>query len=299
MRLAFLSVPLFAIAMFGQDEDALTARRLYYQNNTPESVYKVTTTAQKPGEAAKPAPKVVAKPVTVIQKPVVSQAVPGVAAKVNKAQELEKIQKALRDAATTALSAENGPALKPVTNLGVRYNVLKVDPQDGSKKTEVSPDTIFHEHDCVTIRIQPNRGGFLYVFAEGSSGSFRPLLPSVEMADDSNLVIAYNLMDVPQNFCLEMDEKPGTERLLFVVTDKPEDVLKLNDVLRKKSGTNMEVAQSDLKPFTAALQGRDLKVTRIGKKTEPGEAPYSTYLTSVSSTTADRLVMEVKLKHEK
>jgi hypothetical protein len=42
-----------------------------------------------------------------------------------------------------------------------------------------------------------------------------------------------------------------------------------------------------------------LKVTRVGTKTEAGEAPYSTYLVNAAATTSDRLVLEIKLKHVK
>lgn len=285
MKFAFLLVPVLALGVEAADTDALAARRLYYQDNAPEVVFKATTVAQKASPVAP------VKPVAMAQQrpasPVVS----------SKSQQIERIQQALRDAATTALS-NNGPSFKPASNLGVRYNVLKVN-MDTGVRTEVPPDSVFHDKDCVAVRIQPNRGGFLYVFSEGSSGGFRPLIPSEEASDDSNIVKAYNLMDVPQNYCFEMDDKPGTERLLLVVTDKPEDVMKLNDTLRKKSDGGTMVAQSDMKPFTAALQGRDLKITRVGAKPAMGEAPYSTYLVNAAATTADRLVLEIKLKHEK
>ncbi len=282
MRIAFLLV--FALSMEAADTDSLAARRLYYQDNAPEVVFKATTVAQKPAEA-----KPVAKPpVPVAPRPT------NIAVQVSKAQQIEKIQQALREAGTAALNT-TGPSLKPASNLGVRYNVLKVN-QDTNARTEVPPDTIFHEKDCVAVRIQPNRGGFLYVFVEESSGRFRPLIPSEEAAEDSNIVRPYNLMDVPQNYCFEMDDKPGTERLIFVVTDKPEDILKLKDTV--KNGHSL-VADSDMKAITGGLQGRDLKITRVGNKPSTGEAPYSTYLVSAAATTADRLVLEIKLKHEK
>ena len=287
MRIAYLLVPLLACAIQAEDKDSLAARRLYYQDNAPEVVFKATTVAQKPAApVAKP-------PVIVAQQKPATQGPPA-----SKAQQIEKIQQSLRNAATAALK-EDGPKLKPASNLGVRYNVLKVD-VDSNVRTEVSPDTVFHEKDCVAMRIQPNRGGFLYVFAEESSGRFRPLIPSEDAQLDSNIVRAYNLMDVPENYCFEMDDKPGVERFLFVVTDKPEDVLKLNDTLRNKPADNMAVAQNEMKPFTAGLQGRDIKITRVGgKPASTGEAPYSTYLVNASATTADRLVLEIKLKHEK
>ena len=297
MQFTYLLVPLFVLGAYAQD-DGLAARRLYYQDNAPETVFKATTVAQNPASTMP-----VVKQTTVAQRP--ARPVPVLDANVNKVQEIEKIQKALREAATTALTsnANSGvPVLKPASNLGVRYNILKVTVDERGKvksKVEVPPDMVFHENDCISVRIQPNRGGFLYVFTEGPSGNFQPLIPSAEMADESNIVTAYNLMEVPQKSCLTMDDQPGIERLLFVVTDKPEDVMKLNDILKKKSQGNMAVAKADMTPFTAALQSRDLKVTHYNHKADQGESPYTTYLTNAAATTADRLVLEIKLKHEK
>ncbi|HEY3743511.1 MAG TPA: DUF4384 domain-containing protein [Bryobacteraceae bacterium] len=285
MRVAGILVPLVMVSMVASaaDSDALAARRLYYQDNAPEVVFKATTVASKPAPP-KPKPAVTAK---------------ATAPEPSKAQQIERIQDALRAAATTAL-ASNGAAIKPVSNLGVRYNLLKVDAKSDTR-TNVDPETVFHQGDCVAVRIQPNRGGFLYVFNQASSGNWQVLIPSAETSEDSNIVRAYNLMDVPQNYCFEMDANPGIERLLIVVTDKPEDVMKLNDSLKRGSNgnSNTVVAANDIKPFTPTMQGRDLKVTKVGNKPSAGEAPYSTYLVNAAATTSDRLVFEIKLKHEK
>ena len=179
--------------------------------------------------------------------------------------------------------------IRPVTNLGVRYNVLKVDLATNAR-TEVSPDTVFHEKDCVAVRIQPNRGGFLYVFNEGSSGKWHTLIPSAESVDDASFVNAYGLLEVPDVDCFQMYDKPGIERLLIVVTDKPEDVLQLNEDLKDPG---REIASNGL------LKQRDLRITRVGNKPAAGEAPYSTYLVNAAATTKDRLVLDIKLRHEK
>jgi hypothetical protein len=298
MKAVFALVSVLSMAAQAADNDSLAARRLYYQDNAPETVFKATTVAPKAVEA-----KPVAKPpVMVAQAPARPAVNP--AAQPSRAAQIEKIQQALREAATTALSSNSGggATLKPAANLGVRYNVLKVDAAT-NRRTEVAPDTVFHEKDCVAVRIQPNRGGFLYVFNQASSGAWQALIPSPETAEDSNVVRPYNLMDVPDNYCFEMDNKPGTERLLIVVTDKPEDVLKLNDSLKNGAGSDKnegyQVAANDMKPFTASLTGRDLKITKVGAKAAAGEAPYSTYLVNAAATTSDRLVLEIKLKHEK
>jgi len=286
MNRSLFLVPLLSLCAMAADSDNLAARRLYYQDNAPEVVFKATTVAQQP----KPKPAVTTPPPVQVA---------------TRSQQIDKIQQALREAATTALNSD-GAKLKPASNLGVRYNILKVDVAKRTR-TEVPTDTVFHEKDCVAVRIQPNRGGYLYVFNEASSGKWQALIPSPETADDTNVVKAYNLMDVPGSYCFEMDDKPGIERLLIVVTDKPTDIMKLNDTL--KTGAKPQegphrsdsyvVAESELKPFMTGLQGRDLKITKVGAAPAAGEAPYSTYLVNAAATTGDRLVLEIKLKHEK
>jgi hypothetical protein len=254
---SILVVAITASLAGAADSDSLAARRLYYQDNSPEVVFKETVVAKKP-VAVKPQPGA------------------------TRAQQIQTIQQAIRAAAATA-------TIKPVANLGVRYNVLKVDVETKAR-TEVAPDTVFHEKDCVAVRIQPNRGGYLYVFNEGSSGKWQALIPSPEAVEDSTVVRAYGLMDVPDVNCFEIYDKPGIDRLLIVITDKAEDVLKLNEVLKNP---NQEIASSGL------LKARDLRITRVGGQPAAGEAPYSTYMVNPTATTADRLVLEVKLKHEK
>ena len=260
--IGFLVLTLLPI--MAQDSDALIARRLFYEDNTPATVFKATTVAAKPVVVA-PAPK---------PRPLVTP--------------VQKIEDALREVSKTSL---NGPApVKPVSHIGVRYNILKVD-LESQKATEVAPDTVFHKGDCVRIRMQPNRGGFLYVFAQGSSGTWQTLLPSEEAFDETNLVGAYNLTDVPAKTCFEFDNTPGVERLMVVVTSKPEDVLQLNESIRKPDPIMVA-------GLATGLQSRDLKITRVDKPKAAGEAPYSTYLVNAASTTSDRLVIEIKLKHE-
>lgn len=254
MRAFSLLLPLLVFALQAAgDKDGLAARRLYYNDNSPEVVFKVKTVSRKPPVAGAPA--------------------------TSQTLQRDKIQQELRAATTTGV--------KPAANLGVRYNVLKVDVVTG-RKTEVPPDTVFHEKECAKVRIQPNRGGFLYVFNEGSSGTWNALIPSPEAAADSNIVPPYGAIDIPDNYCFQMDQQAGIERLLIVVTDKPEDVLTLNEA-RTNSGL--------LQAFN--LQRRDLKIVRVGNQPAAGESPYTTYQINGSATTSDSLVLKVELKHAK
>ena len=146
MKVSCLLRLAFSARAQDQDNDGLKARRLYYQDNSPEIVFKSSTVAKKPtGTEPKPKPQSGSTGTT-------------------RTQQIENIQDKLRAAAAAC------PELKPAATLGVRYNVMKQAP-DTLVRTIVPPETVFHENECVAVRIQPNRGGFLFVFSEGSSGT--------------------------------------------------------------------------------------------------------------------------------
>ena len=73
-------------------------------------------------------------------------------------------------------------ATKPeVSHLGLRYSLLLVDKTTGNAKP-VSSSQTFDEGECLSLEFQSNRSGYLYVFNLGSSGAWRPLLPTAEMS---------------------------------------------------------------------------------------------------------------------
>lgn len=65
-----------------------------------------------------------------------------------------------------------------VQNLGIRYNVLLVSAK-GDLAEPVDPERTFRTGDCIAVELEANRAGYLYVLAEGASGEWTPLLPSV------------------------------------------------------------------------------------------------------------------------
>src|SRR5205085_3098750 len=70
--------------------------------------------------------------------------------------------------------------------LGLRYAVLKRDP--GGQFQEIDPDTSFRSGDRIRLKVDANTSGYLYVVMQGSSGTWKLLFPSAEVAGGSNLV---------------------------------------------------------------------------------------------------------------
>ena len=193
-------------------------------------------------------------------------------------------------------------------HLGLRYNVLLVDPQTRQTR-DVDPDAVFHEGDCFAIEFTPNRGGSLYVFNHGSSGAWHLLMPAPGIEEDTGSVKAGELRRVPVDYCFRLDEKPGVETMLLAITEREEDIRDLRALLAKpgsEPGSAATVASTSAAPNPAAdlieswqgLASRDLKIEKIPRPETPGERPNSVYVVKSSAATSDRLVVEIKIRHE-
>jgi hypothetical protein len=204
-------------------------------------------------------------------------------------------------------------------HLGLRYNLLKVN--TASNATEwVDPDSNFRAGDCLAIQFRPNRNGYLYVFNLGSSGTWQtpPLMPSALMPDESNLVNAGTVRRVPENYCFMVRDPRGIDTLSVVLTEKQEDVYKLNDAIRKSTqpsagrppagpkvngigDTNVALQPSDgdaVARLQTELVSRDLSIVRVGRSSGSDEPPNSVYAVRVSASQEERIVIEIKIRHD-
>ena len=68
---------------------------------------------------------------------------------------------------------------EPVYPLGLRYSILK---REGAESTEVAAGAVFRSGDRIRLRVEANADGFLYIVHRGSSGVWKPLFPSSEVA---------------------------------------------------------------------------------------------------------------------
>jgi len=193
-------------------------------------------------------------------------------------------------------------------HLGLRYNVLLVDPQTRQTR-EADPDAVFHEGDCFAIEFTPNRGGNLYVFNHGSSGAWHLLMPAPGIQEDTGSVKAGELRRIPVDYCFRLDDKPGVETMLLAITEREEDVRDLRALVAKpgaQSGSAVAVASTgagadpvaDFVGSWQRMSGRDLKIEKIRQPEAPGERPNSVYVVKSSAAASDRLVVEVKIRHE-
>ncbi len=111
---------------------------------------------------------------------------------------------------------------EPVYPLGLRYSILK---REGSESTEVSPGTVFRTGDRIRLRVEANADGYLYIIHRGSSGVWKPLFPSSEVAGGSNRIEKGKSYEIPSGYVFTFDEQPGEEKLFIVLSRRSESDL--------------------------------------------------------------------------
>ena len=198
-----------------------------------------------------------------------------------------------------------------VSHLGLRYNVLLVDKTSGNAKP-VSSNRVFEQGECLSIEFQSNRSGYLYVFNLGSSGAWKPLLPTEEMSDEGNFLPALTTVRVPAAHCFRIAGPPGSERLFVVLSRNPQEVNELNRTIRsgaagepehppqrEAGGKALTVAKNlnqELE-MMASLKPRDLEIEKVGETESSNGVVPAVYVVHTSATPSDRVVTEIQIAH--
>jgi serine/threonine-protein kinase len=103
---------------------------------------------------------------------------------------------------------------------GLRYRLI----QKRADGTEVDVDaaTTFHSGDQVKLSFESNIAGYLYVAAQGSSGTWSVLFPSPQINGGRNQIAPLQEYDVPSDDgWWRFDEKVGTETLFVFLSREP------------------------------------------------------------------------------
>ena len=180
--------------------------------------------------------------------------------------------------------------------LGLRYAVLKRDAN--GQYNEVDPDTNFRSGDRIRLHVDANTSGYLYVVMQGSSGTWKLLFPSAEVAGGSNLVRKGESRQIPSGDRGQFvfDEQAGNEKLFIVLTRQPEPDL---DKLIYSMGGKPEslVAQAAVgDDVVSKLRTRVASRDLVFEKSESNE--NAAYVVNPSTAPDARLVVDVALKHK-
>lgn len=191
--------------------------------------------------------------------------------------------------------------------MGIRYNLLDVDPKAGRAPVAVAADSIWKAGQCAAVRLEANRGGYLYVLAQGSSGAWQPLIPSADAPGEPAAIEAYTPATIPREHCFEILPPAGKERLFIVVSERKQDMAELEKALRTRdnSGTaqggTASVAMAKLNEqigkLRSELQGRDIKIQKISQPAGSKEAPHSVFVVAADSRPNDRMMVEIEIQH--
>ncbi len=173
-----------------------------------------------------------------------------------------------------------------VAHLGLRYNLVKIDPSTRAEQA-VDPDANFKEGDCFAIEFTPNQDGRLYVFNLGSSGKPQFLMPSPEMPSEASAVLANTTVRIPRDFCFQLDGKRGVETLT-VATVGAQEVI--------DSG-NQQQTIAQVREWQG-MAGRDILLEKVADS-EPGrDRPYTVYAVDNAGKKNGHVVIELKIRHE-
>jgi hypothetical protein len=215
-------------------------------------------------------------------------------------------------AMTTAPAPTNG------TPLGLKYTILK---KSGDQMVEVPPDAVFHAGDRIQLSVQTNGPGYLYIISRGSSGTWKPMFPSPEVADGNNHVDGWSASVLPPKSRMVFDEQTGTESIFIVFSRTPEDglenmVYSLQDAPVKTKPASQNAPDKPAKKYVVSASAeipdsavghlkdtytRDLIIEKVDEKTEDKSSAKSEnaiYVVNPSGSSDSRVVADIKLVHK-
>jgi hypothetical protein len=210
----------------------------------------------------------------------------------------------------------NQPAFQPTVTvtvepapLGLRYSVLKRNA--AGKFEEVDADATFHSGDRIRVQVDTNTRGYLYIVAQGSSGTWKVLFPSAEVAGGSNLIQRGESRVVPagDRGQFVFDQQAGTEKLFVVLSRQPEsDLDKLIYSLGGEQRNDVDA------PHTLLAQGsvgddvvdrlrrqvsaRDLVFEKVDSDAPGGKIEKAAYVVNPNPAPDAKLVVDLSLKHK-
>jgi hypothetical protein len=211
------------------------------------------------------------------------------------------------------------PAPATGTPLGLKYTILK---KSGDEMVEVPPDTVFHAGDRIQLSVQTNGPGYLYIINRGSSGTWKPMFPSPEVAEGNNHVDGWNASVLPPKSRMVFDEQTGAEHIFVVFSRIPEDGLEsmiysLQDGAKASPAADKAVDKPKSKKYVMTASAdipdsavgrlrdtytRDLVIEKVdeqtpGDKSAADKKENAVYVVNPSGSADSRVVADIQLVH--
>ncbi len=270
-----------AFTLEAQTQKTLTARELFYAEAAAPATPKrpqAKVPAPKKSTVAKTNPPAVAEPV-------------------------RENRPSSSSGAKVVLASYTGG--KP---LGLRYSFLRK--TEGDEYREVDSATVFKSGDRIRVSVEANDGAYLYVVMKGSSGSWKVMFPTPEIAGGQNRVESghpYLIPPAPGRFAF--DEQVGDEQLFLVLSRKPEASIEEliyslasgTPATEEKAPKQMLMAQnlpdSLVGRLRSTVYARDLVFEKVDETTAGERKEKAVYVVNRTGDSDSRLVVDVTLKH--
>ena len=206
------------------------------------------------------------------------------------------------------LQSQPRPTVVPVafTPLALKYSLLQ---KKGDRFEEVDSDTEFHSGDRIRVRVEANSTAYLYIVMGGSSGQWRVLFPSKDIANGNNRIEAGAACTIPpeNDPPFYFDETAGIEKVSLVLSRSPEpDLEKLIYAVGDPSRGEPKTIMAMNNPIDGAVVGhlrdevlaRDLVFEKYDGATPDGQQEKAVYAATKDKSANARLFVDLKLVHK-
>jgi hypothetical protein len=210
-------------------------------------------------------------------------------------------------------SRATAPAPVSGTALGLKYTILEL---SGDAMAPTAPSAVFHAGDKIQFSIETNGPGYLYIVAQGSSGTWKPMFPSPEIANGSNRLEGFHTYIFPPEHRFVFDRQAGEEKIFIVFSRDPKPDFeqlvyslqggKTNPVSqpapeeRPKQTLRASVDDSAVGRLHE-MYSRDLVIERVGDDARPvtdnATQEKEVYVVNASGSPESALVADIHLVH--
>jgi len=199
------------------------------------------------------------------------------------------------------------------TAMALRYTVRK---KDGGQTTDVPADTEFHSGDHIQLSLEVNDTGYLYIVHQGTSGTWKAMFPSPEIADGDNRVQRGHVYTVPPGYKFTFSGAPGPERLFVIFSRQP--VQEIDSLIYSLKGGQQapaaepgkerpvsKVLTASAKPIDDsqivkmwATYSRDLIIEKDDQEQGGQQQDKSVYVVNPKGSPDSRVVADIPLTHK-
>jgi hypothetical protein len=315
VALAASVAPLAAQPVEGQARDVFRASSTRFGRTPPAS------TASQGGGAAKAATQQTAQaaqstPARSAQ-PETAKAAAKAPAKAPAAA--QKSSSGPAEGATAILASTSAADSDSLEPLGLRYSIVK---QTGPGETrEVDSDTVFRSGDRIKLQVQSSDHAHLYLVLKGSSGRWKVLFPTPEIAGGNNRIEPETTYMVPSNdrAWFSFDDQVGTEQLFILLSRQPQgDLEQVIHNLRRgaspaatpatppsvEDSTKIMMASNQRDVDDTVIAGirqtayaRDLVFEKVEDDEVEPDWTKAVYVVDKNPSPDSRIVADVKLEH--